>query len=279
MSEVTVETRPAPATQDRGRVAARISADYLLRALGLIGNVAHLTELVRDRLTGDMYGAFTTALRQIRADSRQVNRSVEGVSQVMVDILRFSASVAGLAAENMVRGGGWLFLELGRRMERAQAISSQVGFALEQPPGRVEPALRLVLELCDSLITYRTRYLTVLQPAPVLDLVLADDGNPRGLAFQLAAIGHLLGQIAGRQDGPFSGVAAGLLEQTGLLVSHVAEAADQAVAASELPHVLHELSSRIGALSDQVTRHYFALLPVAQTLGTGEEALSFRGAA
>ena len=246
---------------------------------GLIGNVAHLTELVRDRLTGDMYGAFTTALRQIRADSRQVNRSVEGVSQVMVDILRFSASVAGLAAENMVRGGGWLFLELGRRMERAQAISSQVGFALEQPPGRVEPALRLVLELCDSLITYRTRYLTVLQPAPVLDLVLADDGNPRGLAFQLAAIGHLLGQIAGRQDGPFSGVAAGLLEQTGLLVSHVAEAADQAVAASELPHVLHELSSRIGALSDQVTRHYFALLPVAQTLGTGEEALSFRGAA
>jgi len=245
----------------------------------LIRSVAELTELVRDRLTGDMYSAFTSALRQIRTDSRRVNNSLEALSQVMVEILHFSASVAGLAAENMVRGGGWMFLELGRRMERAQAISSQVGFALEQPPSRVEPALRLVLELCDSLITYRTRYLTVLQPAPVLDLVLADDGNPRGLAFQLSAIGHLLEQIAGQGDSLLSGVAAALLDETQALVTRVADAADQSVAASELPTALHELSAGIGALSDRVTRHYFALLPVAQTLGMGEEALSFRGAA
>ncbi len=245
----------------------------------LVSSVAHLTELVRDRLTGDMYGAFTNSLRQIRADSRRVNHSLDAVSHVMVEVLRFCASVAGLAAENMVRGGGWMFLELGRRMERAQAISSQVGFALEHPPARVEPALRLVLELCDSLITYRTRYLTVLQPAPVLDLVLADDGNPRGLAFQLTAIGHLLDQIAGRGDSLLSGVAAALLDETQAMVTRVAEAADQSVAASELPKILHELSAGIGALSDRVTRHYFALLPVAQTLGMGEEALSFRGAA
>ena len=246
---------------------------------GLVSDIAQLTERVRDRLTGDMYGAFTSSLRQIRADSRQVNHSLEGLSRVMTDILRFSASVAGLAAENMVRGGGWLFLELGRRMERAQAICSQVGFALEQPPARVEPALRLVLELCDSLITYRTRYLTVLQPAPVLDLVLADDGNPRGLAFQLAAIGHLLDQVAGRPDSLLSGVTASLLDQVQALVTRVADAPDQAVAASELPTILHELSAAIGTLSNRVGRHYFALLPVAQTLGMGEEALSFRGAA
>ncbi len=245
----------------------------------LIGNVARLTELVRDRLTGDMYNAFTNSLRQIRTDARRVNHSMEGLSLVMTDILRFSASVAGLAAENMVRGGGWLFLELGRRMERAQAISAQVGFALEQPPARLEPALRLVLELCDSLITYRTRYLTVLQPAPVLDLVLADDGNPRGLAFQLSAIGHLLDQIAGRPDSLLSGVAAAMLEQVQAMVLRVADAPDQALSASELPKTLQELSDAIGALSDRVTRHYFALLPVAQTLGMGEEALSFRGAA
>jgi uncharacterized alpha-E superfamily protein len=109
--------------------------------------------------------------------------------------------------------------------------------------------------------------------------VLADDGNPRGLAFQLAAIGHLLDQIAGRGDSLLSGVAAALLDETQALVTRVAEAADQSVAASELPTVLHDLSAGIGVLSDRVTRHYFALLPVAQTLGMGEEALSFRGAA
>ena len=38
-------------------------------------------------------------------------------------VLNFSATVAGYAAENMVRGGGRLFLDLGRRIERAQAIA------------------------------------------------------------------------------------------------------------------------------------------------------------
>ncbi len=246
---------------------------------GLVDTVARLTESVRDRLTGDMYGAFTAALRQIRHDSQRVNNSWEALSVVMVDILRFSASVAGLAAENMVRGGGWLFLELGRRMERAQAVCSQVGFALEQPPARIEPALRLVLELCDSLITYRTRYLTVLQPAPVLDLVLADDGNPRGLAFQLAAIGHLLDQISEDGDQSLAATATALLTDIQTAVTRVAEAPDQAVAACALPESLHKLAASVATLSDRVTRHYFALLPTAQTLGMGEESLSFRGAA
>ncbi len=244
---------------------------------GLVDTVARLTESVRDRLTGDMYSAFTTALRQIRHDSQDVSHSWEALSVVMVDILRFSASVAGLAAENMVRGGGWLFLELGRRMERAQAICSQVGFSLEQSPARIEPALRLVLELCDSLITYRTRYLTVLQPAPVLDLVLADDGNPRGLAFQLAAIGHLLDQISGPGDGALSGIARGLLDDIQARVNTVAEAPDQAVAACLLPEILHKHAANIATLSDRVTRHYFALLPMAQTLGMGEENVGTGG--
>ena len=61
---------------------------------------------------------------------------------------------------------------------------------LEQPPGPIQPGhveagLQLALELRDSVITYRTRYLAVMQAAPALDLILADEGNPRGLAFQL----------------------------------------------------------------------------------------------
>ena len=245
----------------------------------LITSVARLTELVRDRLTGDMYGAFTSALRQIRHTARSVHGNSAALSQVMVDILRFSASVAGLAAENMVRGGGWLFLELGRRMERAQSICTQVGFALQQPPARLEPALRLVLELCDSLITYRTRYLTVLQAAPVLDLVLADDGNPRGLAFQLASTRTLLDQIAGPGDRSLSGVAGDLLDGIQAMVTRVAETADQATAASMLPETLHRHAETIAALSDNVTRLYFALLPPTQTVGTGEEAALLAGAA
>jgi uncharacterized circularly permuted ATP-grasp superfamily protein/uncharacterized alpha-E superfamily protein len=245
----------------------------------LFNHVARLIEVVRDRLTGDMYSAFTHSLRQAHADSVRARRSLDQLSHAMVGILRFSGSVAGVAAENMVRGGGWLFLELGRRVERAQSVAGEVAIALDQPPSRIEVGLRLVLELCDSVLTYRSRYLTVLQPAPVLDLVLADPGNPRGLAFQLEAIWHLLNDVAGHAEGTLPSAVAGLLVESGALVQQVLAAPDQAHEASEMPPKLSELEAGIAALSDRVTRRYFALLPAAQTVGVGGEAPVLRGAA
>lgn len=245
----------------------------------LFATVARMTELARDRLTGDMYSTFTHALRQAHADAMRARRSLDQLAHAMVSILRFSATVAGVAAENMVRGGGWLFLDLGRRVERAQAVAAQVATALDQPPSRIESGLRLVLELCDSVITYRSRYLTALQPAPVLDLVLADEGNPRGLAFQLEAMWHHLSNVADHSGGGLAPQAAALLAETGVLVRRVTDAADQAVEAAGLPPDLREIEAGIGALSDNVTRRYFALLPAAQTVGMGGEEPALRGAA
>jgi uncharacterized alpha-E superfamily protein len=45
--------------------------------------------------------------------------------------------------------------------------------------------LEMLLEVCDSSMTYRTRYFTVMQAAPVLDLLMNDEANPRSLAFQI----------------------------------------------------------------------------------------------
>ena len=48
----------------------------------------------------------------------------------------------------------------------------------------------MLLEVADSSMTYRSRYFTTLQPEPVLDLLMADENNPRSLAFQLADLGE-----------------------------------------------------------------------------------------
>jgi uncharacterized alpha-E superfamily protein len=45
--------------------------------------------------------------------------------------------------------------------------------------------LEMLLEVCDSSMTYRSRYFTDLEPAPVLDLLMNDSTNPRSLAFQI----------------------------------------------------------------------------------------------
>jgi len=50
------------------------------------------------------------------------------------------------------------------------------------------PRLEAILEIADSSMTYRYRYLSTLQLAPVLDLILADETNPRSAIFQLIAL-------------------------------------------------------------------------------------------
>ena len=243
----------------------------------LFASVAGLVGSVRDRLTGDMYATVTQALRAARDEAGQAAREgdLDRLGHAMAGLARFSTSVAGLAAENMVRGGGWLFLDLGRRLERAQAVTTEVGFAIDQPAARIEPGLRLALELCDSSITYRSRYFNVVQAAPVLDLVLADQGNPRGLAFQLVAMHGALDALD-EQDGSvprerLAAAAAGLLAEVESLVGDVHAAADQAVAASAVAGRLARIADEMAALSDRITRRYFALLPEAQSLGVAAD--------
>ena len=43
----------------------------------------------------------------------------------------------------------------------------------------------MLLDLIDSQITYRSRYLTGVALAPVRDMALLDPFNPRSVAFQV----------------------------------------------------------------------------------------------
>ena len=87
----------------------------------MVGHVTRLTETLRDRLTADIFGVFVHTLGEAIAVMRRIEteaswRTLDQLSHAMIAIMRFSATVAGLAAENMVQGGGRLFLDLGRRV-------------------------------------------------------------------------------------------------------------------------------------------------------------------
>jgi uncharacterized circularly permuted ATP-grasp superfamily protein/uncharacterized alpha-E superfamily protein len=268
----------------------------LLRAAGawgavhaLLGQVSRLTGLLRDQVTSEMHAVTARGLREVEETLERIPGSADGqaldaASRAMSRVLAFAATLSGLAAENMVRGGGRLFQDLGRRVERAQAIADQIACALEYPgasqqPARVEHGLRLALELCDSSITYRSRYLSVLQPAPALDLLLADEGNPRGLAFQLASMRTSLSEISSGVDTSLAAVATTLLDEPVSMVRAVSDAADQSVAALFLPARLRSLRDAVGELCERVSRRYFALLPTPRAVGIDAPSRSLRGAA
>jgi uncharacterized circularly permuted ATP-grasp superfamily protein/uncharacterized alpha-E superfamily protein len=255
----------------------------------LLGRVSRVMGLLRDRVTGEMQTVTARGLHELEETLSRINlkdeaQATDATTRAMSRVLAFAATVAGLAAENMVRGGGRLFLDLGRRVERAQAIADSIAGCLEFPgatdqSARLEHGLRLALELCDSTITYRSRYLAVVQPAPVLDLVLADEGNPRGLAFQLAAIGQLLTEIAGPTDQSLVNAVAVLRNDVEVMLHDVTHASDQARAALVLPDRLRTARDAVADLSDRLSRRYFAVLSTARTGGVDTPDQELRGAA
>jgi uncharacterized alpha-E superfamily protein len=106
------------------------------------------------------------------------------LNQVLMNLSAFS----GMAMESMTRTQGWRFLDMGRRLERAVHTCSLLRSTLVVPGSNESAVIEAVLEIADSLMTYRSRYLTTLQAAPVLDLLVTDESNPRSVAFQLAVL-------------------------------------------------------------------------------------------
>jgi uncharacterized alpha-E superfamily protein len=109
-------------------------------------------------------------------------------------ILTLSA-FSGLLMENTTRGFGWRFLEIGRRLERALQTVDLLYSGVAEAPRDVEPYLQVLLQIADSSITYRTRYLSVVRADLVLELLLTDEGNPRSVAFQLASLLHQIDRL------------------------------------------------------------------------------------
>jgi len=223
---------------------------------GLEASVRLLAGL-RDRLTRDMHAALQHALRRARRMGEAAARrgGADALASAIAAVQALSTLAAGIAAENMVRAGGWLFLDLGRRIERAQALAMILATVLDQPAVRLEGALRLALELGDGLLTYQARYDIALQPGPALDLLLADPGNPRALGFQFARAAERLAAIEG--GAPVAAEASRL---------H-AECERLARGCDPPPAALRTLAAGAEGLSDEVTRRFLALLPRSQAVG------------
>ncbi len=236
-------------------------------AIQELDSVARLIEALRDRLTVETHAAFVHALRAARQDMQAASRSgLDGLVYAMTGLQRLATTVAGVAAEGMVRGGGWLFLDLGRRIERAQLTAATLATVLDQRPERIDGTLSLALELCDSTITYRSRYLSALQAAPVLDLVLSDTSNPRAVAYQFAHAARLLEQ-ADSSDVDLARCADELLQRMDGLVDRVMQSSSPPDAVAALPPLLRAVAADTALLSDRITRRFFALLPTLQSVG------------
>lgn len=199
---------------------------------------------LRERFARDFWRIVSRPMPSINVDRPQsMLASARWLSE------HFSA-LAGLIAENMVRSAAWRFLEIGQRLERAQAICRMARRLTTSPDAA---SLSLLLDLCDSQIIYRSRYLTVPLANPVRDLVLLDPENPRALVYQVAQIAsHLAALPSLREDN---------VPEQPLRAARALLGELQAAAAPDMtPERLEGMEAQLLALSDAVSQRYFLQL-------------------
>lgn len=135
-------------------------------------------------------------LRPLLNEDVDLNNALPALDDMIMTLNAF----AGQSQENMTRNSGWGFLDMGRRLERGLHMVETLQQLLVTMGKVRDGRLVLLLDLADSFMTYRARYMTNPLVAPVLDLLLLDETNPRSVAFQVAEIEKHLSQL----DGPLA---------------------------------------------------------------------------
>jgi uncharacterized alpha-E superfamily protein len=168
------------------------------RPLGLSSTTQALRRtaaLVRDRLSIDFWRIINQIdLNSLFPWSKPQARAAD-VLLLLNQLLTLLSAASGLSVESMTRGLGWRFLDMGRRVERALNTLHLVRQTVVED-AELTPILEAILEIADSTMTYRYRYLTSLQLAPVLDLILLDETNPRAVGFQLSTLADHVRDLA-----------------------------------------------------------------------------------
>lgn len=162
---------------------------------GLAGSLRSLLGVasqLRERLSMDNWHTLNQMQRRLARSMGRPLALPDALTELDVDIAAFM-TLSGFALDGMTRDHGWRFLSMGRRIERLQFLCGALQQALAGP---ADADLVWLLELADSSITYRSRYMARPEWLPVLDLLVRDGTNPRSIAFQLKGLHDFLGRIS-----------------------------------------------------------------------------------
>jgi uncharacterized alpha-E superfamily protein len=231
---------------------------YQAHRLGTVrevfGRLRSLAFVLRDRFSADTW----TILNKLQVDARprpgrpEATETLALLNAIILDLAAFS----GMEMENMTRGHGWRFLDVGRRLERALNMLTLVQGAISLSQ-KDTVVLEPILEIADSVMTYRRRYFSAPQWPGVLDLLLVDETNPRALMFQLEALEHHAANLPGENPAlgstpPVKRVAA--LREALTRHNWLAAAQDPGSASG----VLHKCGLELRSISETLTHLYFS---------------------
>ena len=220
---------------------------------GLADTIGHLVSnaaTVREFLSTSTW-RLTAALQDERHRLMGSAR-VDGVD--LLDLLDRAlaslAAFAGLMQEGVVRGPGWRFFDLGRRLERSRLLVTtlRAAFSVSSSIMVASAVGEFVLAGTESLVAYRRRYRTDIDIRSLIDLLVREPSNPRSLAFQLDRVREDLASLPSRPEGDPSAV----------LVEHLASRLADVRPDSSMEATLVDVADLIAVLTRSIASTWFS---------------------
>jgi uncharacterized alpha-E superfamily protein len=226
---------------------------------GVVADVKRLAwcaSQVRSRLSGSTWRVVLDLQRQLQRASIARGEPREAIDRLILTL----AALSGFAFDDMTHDEGWRLMRVGRRLERLQFLSGFLAQYLVSPKPAQHNHVEWLLETCDSLIVYRSRYIAAPRLGPVLDLLVRDDEHPRALAFQCEAIGRDLAALGASLGGQAVETFVAHVPVLGdddlfALEKHDATAVEQR---REVADQLRTLAAAARGLSDRLSMRHFS---------------------
>jgi uncharacterized alpha-E superfamily protein len=191
------------------------------------------------------------------------------------EILHGVLALTGLQAESMVHDPGWMFMDVGRRIERAVTLAdlTLAMFADAQDTDVEQALLESYLVANESSIIYRRRNRGLYQPAGVAELLLFDPTNPRSMIFSLERLNSALSSVpetlrSAGAERAVQDMIAELRRSDPVDLVHV----DTERRRPELVELMTTLRTGARELSDLLTRTRFATPRQARPIWAGGES-------
>ncbi|MGA7594995.1 MAG: circularly permuted type 2 ATP-grasp protein [Gallionella sp.] len=153
----------------------------------LLRNLVRTGYSVRDLWSADIWRVMDDMDEHLAHPQQLGENALWKLQELMDRQITALSAFSGLSMENMTRGNGWLFLDIGRRLERGMLTISILRNVLSayHREGVEAQLIESLLDTSDNTICYRQHYRSYFELSAFLELLLLDTNNPRSLAFQI----------------------------------------------------------------------------------------------
>jgi uncharacterized alpha-E superfamily protein len=210
------------------------------------GLIRHMREAFAEGIRGATGGELPTRAQALAALDR---------------LAMHLAAVTGAQTDRMTRDHGWRLLTVGRLVERLSGVATRWQCFLQADALSRAAGVELLLDLCDSLITFRARYQRHEDLLPLAQQLVLDSANPRSLAGVLRRLRTELGKLpglAGLPAGAHPLLARLPAEGAGLELEELRGLDEPQIAARLLP-LAEGLAGAATALANDVSERFFDL--------------------